>query len=135
MSTFSRQLTVLGGGQPAAPRLVPGRTGLTSPGPVPATLAAPIHARSSRQREVRRRRRSVLYGLLGAVGATLLATLFIGGPFLIAHLMVDAALVFYVVWLLHLQQNAVEATAKVAYLEAGPMSPVQHLARQAASNH
>lgn len=134
MSTFTRQLTVLGGGQPRAPRAVPGRTGLIGGGPVPATLAAPITARSSRQREVRRRRRALLYGLLGASLFTLFGTVIFGGRILIAHLAIDAVLIFYVVWLLSLQHNAVEANTKVTYIDRGSLTPVQHLARQAASN-
>ncbi len=134
MSTFTRQLTVLGGGRPSAPRVVPGRTGPTSTGPVPATLAAPITARASRQREIRRRRRTVLYGLLGAVVASLFGAVFIGGRFVITHFVVDAALIFYVVWLLQLQQNTREANTKVTYLDTGSLSPVEHMARQAASN-
>ncbi|MCP5029680.1 MAG: hypothetical protein GY929_25695 [Actinomycetia bacterium] len=134
MSSFTRQLTVLGGGQPRAPRAIPGRTGLTSAGPVPATLAAPITARSSRQRQIRRRRRALLYGLLSAAVFTLGGSVFFGGLLLVAHLVIDAALIFYVVWLVSLQQNAVEASAKVTYINQGPLTPIQQLAGRAASS-
>lgn len=56
--------------------------------------------------EARRRRRDVLFTLLGGAGLTLVMAVLLGGPVVALHLFVDVLLVSYVALLVHAQQSA-----------------------------
>jgi hypothetical protein len=86
--------------------------------------------------EARRRRRDVLYGLLGAAFVTFALAVIAGGVLLWLHLLVDVLLVTYVALLVRAQRLAQERRAKVRYLApvpadaaAGPAYLVQSSAR------
>ena len=67
-------------------------------------------------REARKRRREVLHGLLAAAGVTLVLGFGMGGPFYLLHLLVDIALVGYVVMLVRMQKSSAEREMKVTFL-------------------
>lgn len=67
-------------------------------------------------RAARKRRRDVLYTLMAACGLTLLMGLVLGTPFLLLHLLLDAALGGYVYLLITLQRSKAERDIKVAFL-------------------
>ena len=77
---------------------------------------------------VRKRRRDVLVGLLGAAGVTLV--LGILPPLhmlLVAHLLVDGILVAYVVMLIQIRNHAAERELKVRFLPtATPLPSMMH---------
>lgn len=66
--------------------------------------------------EAKRRRRDVLFTLVGATGLTFVMALRLGGPVWGLHLACDLLLAGYVVLLVQLQQRAVERDSKVRYL-------------------
>ena len=80
-------------------------------GPVPPEVLA--------SRAARKRRREVLYTLLAASGLSLLMAVGLGGPVLALHLLIDIALVTYVVLLIRLQKAKAEREIKVAFLPHG----------------
>lgn len=111
-----------------------GRSLSRSPGlsPVPGTrmgsVPTPRSASMSNLSGVRKRRRDVLVGLLGAAGATLV--LGILPPLrmlLVAHLLVDGILVAYVVMLIQVRNQAAERELKVRFLPtAAPLPSMMH---------
>ncbi len=77
----------------------------------------PAHVLSARA--ARKRRREVLYTLLAASGLSFLMAMGLGGPVLLLHLMIDAALVAYVALLIRHQKLKAEREIKVAFLPHG----------------
>jgi Flp pilus assembly protein TadB len=125
ITSFQRQLSVLerrSGGQyrhnPYAPR--------------PVNRSALALSRA----DARRRRRDVLFTLMGASGLTLVLAFFLQGPVWVLHLGVDLLLVAYVVLLVQAQQRATERQMKVRYLprHAARPEPVLALRRSASAN-
>jgi hypothetical protein len=128
IATFRSQLSVLerttpGGrtgslarldvGRYDAPRYVPPAARRRPGAPSPSAAAM-------RRAEARRRRRDVFLTLLGAVGVTFVLAVALGGPVWMLHLAVDAAFVGYVLLLVSLQQQSVQAEEKVRYLRPAP---------------
>jgi Flp pilus assembly protein TadB len=66
--------------------------------------------------EAKKRRRDVLFTLVGAVGLTFVMALRLGGPVWGLNLVCDLLLAGYVVLLVQLQQRAMERDSKVRYL-------------------
>lgn len=124
ISTFQRQLSVLerrSAGAPAGTARPPLRP--VVPG-YAATHAARIQAARMSRAEARRRRRDVLFTLVGAAGLTLLLAVLLGGSVWLLHLAVDAALGGFVYLLYQQNQRALERQHKVRYL---PARPARHL--------
>lgn len=136
IDAFHRQLSTLS----ALDRTTTGPVG--EPGAVlalrsvhPAPLARPVRrlAPPSR-RELRQRRREVLFALLAAAGLTFAPALVLGSVALYANLLVDAALVAYVVLLVRAQKLAVERKLKVRYMPRRPAQPAPLLLRRSVSS-
>lgn len=132
IATFRSQLSVLERTTPGArsgslARLDVGR--YDAPRYVPPAArrrgaATPSQA-ALRRAEARRRRRDVFLTLLGAVGVTFLLAVALGGSVWMLHLAVDAAFVGYVLLLVSLQQQSVQAEEKVRYLRPAPQRPAE----------
>ena len=73
--------------------------------------------------EAKKRRRDVLFTLLGAAGITFAMALRLGGSVWGLHLACDLLLAGYVVLLVQLQQRAMEREAKVRYLPNRSVRP------------
>ena len=85
-----------------------------------------------RRSEVRRRRRDVFLTLLGAVGVTLVLAVGLGGSVWVLHLLVDVVFAGYVMMLISIQQQSMQAEEKVRYLRPAPQrrpEPLRQLAR------
>jgi hypothetical protein len=127
IATFRSQLSVLerttpGGRAGSLARLDVGR--YETPRYVPPAARrrsgnTPSQA-AMRRAEARRRRRDVFLTLLGAVAVTFVLAVALGGPVWMLHLIVDAAFVGYVLLLVSLQQQSVQAEEKVRYLRPAP---------------
>lgn len=125
IATFRSQLSVLerttpGGRSGSLARLDVGR--YEAPRYVPPAgrrPASPSHA-AMRRAEARRRRRDVFLTLLGAVGVTLVLAVALGGSVWMLHLLVDLAFAGYVIMLISLQQQSIQAEEKVRYLRPAP---------------
>lgn len=127
ISTFSKHLSVLERttpGRSAAPTRLAG-----SPAPQRATvsLARPAFAPQlyrtagangmvMSRRQVRERRKNVLFALAGAVLVTLALTVVLGGATIYLQLLADVLLGAYVLLLIQTQRMVVERQAKVRYL-------------------
>jgi hypothetical protein len=112
ISSFSKHLSVLERTSPGASlRPVGGYSGPVGR-PLGAGPAMSIN-------DVRRRRRDVLFGLAGAAVVTFGLAVVVGGPFLLLHLLIDVALVGYVVLLVRLKRLAEDRRTKVRYLQPG----------------
>lgn len=114
VSSFRNDLAVLGRATPS--------TGLAA-GPV----ATPVHGdrlqgTPAGRSAARKRRRDVFVTLLGAAGFTLLLALAFGGPMILLHLLVDAALAGYTYLLVQVRKLSAERSTKVRYLAAPPQS-------------
>jgi hypothetical protein len=107
ISTFQKQLSVL-------ERRSGGGTVMALHG---AGRRAPVSVGMSRS-DARRRRREVLFTLVGAAVITLALALVLGGAVWAIHIGVDLILGFYVVLLAQAQQRVTERQAKVRYLPA-----------------
>lgn len=118
IASFNRHLTVLERTSPARHGIaaVPHRGRLGAASGVPRS----IPRGGMRLDEARRRRRDVLYGLLGAAFVTFSLAVVAGGGFVWLHLLVDALLVAYVVLLVRAQRLAQERRAKVRFLAPVP---------------
>ena len=81
----------------------------------PASIPSQVLA----SRAARKRRREVLYTLFAASAVSLLMALGLGGPVLILHLLIDVALIGYIVMLVRLQKAKAEREIKVAFLPHG----------------
>jgi hypothetical protein len=94
--------------------------------PSPQMAAAYYRPRPAARRSsastsmARKRRRDVFVTLLGAVGATFLLAIAMGGMVWMLHLLVDAAFFGYVGLLVKLQQESAEKDLKVRFLEPTP---------------
>jgi hypothetical protein len=74
-----------------------------------------------RRAEVRRRRRDVFLTLLGAVAVTLVLAVALGGTTVwMVQLAVDVAFAGYVLMLVSIQQQAMQAEEKVRYIRPAP---------------
>ena len=104
VENFNNQLGVLARTSPAGHRARPVRPRTKPSGPALAREAA------------KRRKRTVLYGLLGAAPTTLVLWMLIGQPFLWLHLTIDAMLVGFVGLLMRAQRLIAEREMKVAFL-------------------
>ena len=111
ISSFQRQLSVLEKRavvvNPAFQRSIPSGREFSS------NNAAALRLSRS---EAKKRRRDVLFTLLGAAGLTFVMALRLGGPVWGLHLVCDLLLAGYVVLLVQLQQRALERDTKVRYL-------------------
>ncbi|NLV54248.1 MAG: hypothetical protein GXY13_01410 [Acidimicrobiales bacterium] len=114
VNTFRHDLAVLG-------RATPGTTGRRSS----LAGAARLPGTPTSRAQVRRRRRDVLAVLAGLAVFTLLLALAFGGPLILAHLLVDAALAGYVYLLVQLRKDAAGRPVPVRYVPPAPT--VSHL--------
>ena len=115
IGAFRNQLSVLERTAPGVPaRPVRASTGVIAP------YGSPQGFRVSQKELVRRRRQSILLGLLGAMGVTLLGSFLLGG-LLTVHLVLDALFVAYCAMLVRVRNVAAEREMKVRYLP-GPMA-------------
>jgi hypothetical protein len=81
----------------------------------------PSYSRPASQRELaRKRRRDVLFGLLGSMGATLLLGAVVH-PLLLVHVMLDVLFVAYCTLLVRARNVAAEREMKVRYLPGPTM--------------
>jgi hypothetical protein len=83
--------------------------------------------------EARKRRRDVLFALVGAALVTLVAAVLVGGAFVWLHLLADVLVGGYVVLLVRAQRLAVERRTKVRYLAPAMPAEVPYLVTQSAS--
>lgn len=110
ISSFQRQLSVL------ERRAVMVNPSLQRPAVADRSpMYAPRPARVSRN-ETKKRRRDVLFTLMGAAGLTFVMALVLGGPVWGLHLACDLLLGAYVVLLAQAQQRTTERNVKVRYL-------------------
>jgi hypothetical protein len=131
--SFRRQLSVLERTGPTA--IAPVNTlrsnRVSGPvlGPVVITRAAsPIGAR----RQAQKRRRDVLYTLLGLMAITLpLSLLFKMRLLLMAHVILDLLFVAYLALLIRMRNVAAEREMKLRFLPSVPAEPVLALRRSA----
>lgn len=127
IATFRTQLSVLerttpGGRSGSLARLDVGRYEAPRYVP-PAARRRPAASPSQvamRRAEARRRRRDVFLTLLGAVGVTLVLAVALGGSVWMLHLLVDVVFAGYVIMLVSLQQQSIQAEQKVRYLRPAP---------------
>ncbi len=133
LSALDRPITPAAGAEMRpllSPRSIPTRASVP---PVPLARAGRRPALSSR-REMRQRRREVLFALLAAAALTLVPALVLGPVALYAHLLVDVALVAYVVLLVRAQKLASERQLKVRYMPQPRPQPSPLLLRRSASS-
>ncbi len=76
-----------------------------------------------RRAEARRRRRDVLFTLVGAAGRTLVLAVLLGGIAIWFHLLADVLVVAYVALLVQIRRSEAERSAKVRYLPAARRAP------------
>jgi hypothetical protein len=93
---------------------LPPRLGGVSPIPVVQSSAIMPTGRS----EARRRRRDVLFTLVGAAIITLVLAVLLGGVAIWFHLLADVLVAAYLVLLVQIRRTAAERQAKVRYLPA-----------------
>lgn len=126
IASFRSQLSVLerttpGGRSGSVARLDVGR--YEAPRYVPPAArrrpATPSQA-AMRRAEARRRRRDVFLTLLGAVAVTFVLAVAMGGFVWGLHLLVDVAFAGYVLLLVSIQQQSLQAEQKVRYLQPAP---------------
>lgn len=121
VSSFNRDLAMIGRARPGSPR--PASVHPTGPsGSSADARAATLPGTPSGKAAARKRRRDVLFALAGTAGFTLLLALAFGGPMILLHLAVDAALVGYLYLLVQMRKLAEEQALKVRYLTAPPQS-------------
>ena len=120
VSSFNRDLAVIGRTCPGASRPAPTRASGGSH--ATAARADSLPGTPSGRAAARKRRRDVLFALAGTAGFTFLLALAFGGPMILLHLAVDAALVGYVYLLVQMRKLAEEQAHKVRYLAAPPQS-------------
>ena len=116
VSSFRQDLAVIGRTTPTSSLRPPSLPGVARP-----AAAAPLPGTPGGRAAARKRRRDVLFTLGGVAGFTFLLALAFGGPMLLLHLGVDAALAGYVYLLVQMRKLAEEQAVKVRYLA----SPVQ----------
>jgi hypothetical protein len=129
--SFRQQLSVLERTTPGSHRSV---TPIAAYRPMPGSSFTPESPAAVQRRLARQRRRVVLVSLLGVAVFTLLLAVAFGGAAIVVHLLVDVALVTYVVLLVRIQQRSMEREAKVRYLHAAQaqgMEPALLLRRSA----
>lgn len=115
IGAFRNQLSVLERTAPGTPaRPVRASTGVIAP------YGSPYAFRVSQKELVRRRRQSILFGLLGAMVVTLLGSLVVGS-LLTVHVVLDLLFVAYCAMLVRARNVAAEREMKVRYLP-GPMT-------------
>lgn len=126
IATFRTQLSVLerttpGGRSSSLARLDVGRYDAPRYVPPAARRRANPSQAAMRRAEVRRRRRDVFLTLLGAVGLTLVLAVVLGGSTVwMVQLLVDVAFAGYVLMLVSIQQQTMQAEEKVRYLQPAP---------------
>ena len=120
VSSFNRDLAVIGRTTPTSPLRPPSLPHVNRP--VGPAAGARIQGTPSGRSAARKRRRDVLFALGGAAGFTFLLALAFGGPMLLLHLGVDAALAAYLYLLVQMRKMAEEQAVKVRYLAAPPQS-------------
>jgi hypothetical protein len=110
ISSFREQLSVL--------QRSGSTSGSVAPRPSRAYGAAPVSYAPLRPSaaELRRRRRDVLFTLIAAAGLTFGLAVFIRGPVLLLHVVIDVLLVTYVALLARAERTAAERRTKVRYL-------------------
>jgi Flp pilus assembly protein TadB len=122
ISSFRNQLSVL-----------ERRTGTSSAGygygPAPLTALR----RRAQRSGARKRRRDILFTLVGAAALTAVLALALGGPVWALHLMIDGMLVGYVAMLARAQRVAQERQAKVRYLPRSASVPPTFALRRSAN--
>jgi hypothetical protein len=117
VSSFRQDLAVIGRTTPTSSLRPPSLPSVNVAGPGAAIPGTP-----SGRSAARKRRRDVLFTLGGLAGFTFLLALAFGGPLLMLHLLVDAALAGYVYLLVQMRKMAEEQAVKVRYLAAPPQS-------------
>lgn len=127
IATFRTQLSVLerttpGGRSSSLARLDVGRYDAPRYVP-PAARRRPANPSQAamRRADVRRRRRDVFLTLLGAVAVTLVLAVALGGSTVwMLQVLVDVAFAAYVLMLVSIQQQTMQAEEKVRYLRPAP---------------
>jgi len=82
-------------------------------------VTGPVRPVGMTRTEARKRRRDVLFTLLGAASITLAMALFMGGPVWGLQILCDALVAGYVFLLVQTQQREAERVTKVRYLPGG----------------
>lgn len=132
ITSFSKHLSVLErttpnphlsiAGRPREPRALAA--------PAPPAMFAPVHRRppvTMTLADARRRRLNILVGLAAGSAITFLLALVAGGQIWLVNIVVDLALVGYVVLLARAQRIHTERRAKVRYF---PVSSVRSASRE-----
>ena len=122
INSFSHHLSVLERTAPAAGR----SSAPTSTGVIGGQSLGGQHPFAPRRptlSQAKKRRRDVLFGLLGATGVTLLGTLVMGGPVRYLFGLSLVLTVAYVVALASIQKRALERRSKVRYLDGTAVAP------------
>jgi hypothetical protein len=117
ISSFREQLSVLQRSGSTSGSIAPRASRAYNVAPVEY---APLRPSSA---EIRRRRRDVLFTLIAAAGLTFGLAVFIGGPVILLHLVVDVLLVTYVALLARAERMAAERRMKVRYLPRQASAP------------
>jgi hypothetical protein len=129
--SFRRQLSVLERTTPGTTVAAPvTRIGALPPAPSPGAGVMPVLS----LREAQKRRRDILFGLLAAMGGSLLIGLLPGLRVMLGlHLLLDVLFVAYLALLVQARKAAVERDMKVRYLpgSAGVPEPALLLRRSA----
>ncbi|MDQ3756373.1 MAG: hypothetical protein M3394_00765 [Actinomycetota bacterium] len=133
IGNFRHQLSVL---QRAAPGLVSPANSLRSPmlpRPVLYGGARPVSSEAARRARTLKRRRDVLFGLLGAMGGSLVLGMLPSLRVLWGlHLVLDALFVGYVALLVRMRNAAAEREMKLRFLPSGPAPEPALLLRRSA---
>jgi hypothetical protein len=119
ITSFSKHLSILERSQPSSRVSAPVAAG-TSPLPGGAYFA-PHRPKMSPQKK---RRRDILFGLLGATGVTVLGALFMGGLLTVLAVLCLLMTVAYVTLLANAQKRTIERRTKVRYM-ADPVAARQ----------
>jgi hypothetical protein len=125
IGAFRNQLNVLERATPGMPGRSLSRPAMPLGHQAGLGLGRPLGRPVSQKELVRRRRANILFGLLGAMGVTLLGGLLVS-KLLLLHVVLDVLFVAYCAMLVRARNLAAEREMKVRYLPGpGAMAPDQ----------
>lgn len=119
ISSFHRHLSTLERTRPNARHLT---SVAVAASPNLHAVAIPSPAIPVGRGEARRRRREVLFTLIGAVAITMLLAFLLGGIVILCNLLADALLIGYLYLLVQLRKTEAEREIKVQYRPTAPES-------------